>query len=475
MDTTTRLSAELYGQKLKIPDILAKSLSYLLNIFQKIINFNVCPVIISIITLIIFSSCSMENVETGSSETGSLQLEITESNNKTLNEEDEESTVSSYKIDLEGPEKEIINTDTDKEGSIGIDNLNPGFWFVNIKAMNRRYVKIGSKRENVRIFKHKKVTHEVNITIGEPDPTPDPEPDPDPDPNPQPDPDPNPQPEPQIGLKGWELNETNTGLGGNYNSLTAINPSSVGRLSDGVLYVTISNVTIEDKLISNQINVESASNVNFVRCLIKPNGVGSGMPAISDPNGALTLIDCEIDGSNISNSQITYCIGYSGFGSIIRCNIHHVASGMKIGNKNSVQSIAEQNYIHDLRWISPAHMDGITIRQSSGSGGCLIKNNRAITGSAAGSTGACFIQAQSSINNVTVIGNLLEGYGTNLALEANSGGYGNNMIARNNRFNAYTSNGEAYVSGGGGWSEWAENYKNDPSAVDNKGAVVNIR
>ncbi|MBN2403127.1 MAG: hypothetical protein JXN64_12095 [Spirochaetes bacterium] len=468
MDTTTRLSTELYGLKLKIPDILTKSLSYLLNIFKKIINFNVCAVLISIllcITLIIFSGCSMENVETYSSETGSLQLEITESKNNNLNEEDEESTVSSYKIDLEGPEKEIINTDTDKEGRIGIDNLNPGFWFVNINAMNRRRVTIGSKRVNVRIIKYKKVIHEVNITIGEPDPTPDPDPDPDPDP----------QPDPQTGIKGWELNLTNTGLGGNYNNLTAINPSSVGRLSDGVLYVTISNVTIEDKLISNQINVESASNVNFFRCLIKPCGVGSGMPAISDPNGALTLIDCEIDGSDISNSQVTYCIGYSGFGSIIRCNIHHVASGLKIGNKNSVQSVAEQNYIHDLRWISPAHMDGITIRQSNGSGGCLIKNNRAITGSAAGSTGACFIQAQTYVNNVIVEGNLWEGYGTNLALEANSGGYGNNMIARNNRFNAYTSNGEVYVSGGGGWSEWTENYINDPSAVDNKGAVVNIR
>lgn len=274
-------------------------------------------------------------------------------------------------------------------------------------------------------------------------------------------------------LYGWLLTTNNIGLKGDYSALTELtNYTGIGYESDGVLYVTQSGITITNKLIPYQCNIESASNVVFDKCLIKPGGVGPGMPAISDPNGALTLQDCEIDGTDISDARIVYCIGYSGFGSVIRTNIHHVATGIKGGNKNSKQSVYENVYVHDLRWISPAHMDGITIRQSNGSGGCLIKNGRYIVASSEGVTGACFLQGQNAINNITVEGNMLEGYGYCLALEANTGGY-SNVVASNNRMTPYSAGQYAYVTGGSGWDTWSENYAyNGSNPPDYKGTSI---
>jgi hypothetical protein len=52
--------------------------------------------------------------------------------------------------------------------------------------------------------------------------------------------------------------------------------------------------------------------------------------------------------------------------------------------------------------------------------------------------------------------------------------YGTAMRAINNRFSG-TGYGPAYVTRNGlnyGWGEWRENYRNNTSAADNKGAVV---
>ena len=75
------------------------------------------------------------------------------------------------------------------------------------------------------------------------------------------------------------------------------------------------------------------------------------------------------------------------------------------------------------------------------------------------------------LDNIHIEGNLLAGYGYNLIIERNNGGYGINIRAINNRFDPY--NGWlAYVEHGPGWAQWQENYMNDPVQPDHKGAFA---
>ncbi len=274
-------------------------------------------------------------------------------------------------------------------------------------------------------------------------------------------------------LKGWELNETNTGLKGDYSKLTEFN-ASLGKLasSGGPLYLP-AGIKISDKILRYQLFLD-AGGIIIERCLIRPVGVGKGMPLITAGNAIIR--DSEIDGSLIPDERIVYSIAYSGHGNIERCNIHHAATGIFINNKGSKISVAQGNYIHNLRWVSPAHMDGITVRRSDGKG-LIIRNNRSICDSVKGSTGALFIQPyQGFIDNVVIEGNLLEGYGYNLYLEYRGHRYGSNIRVINNRFNAYPrSAGPVAIDGGPGWQEWSENYFYNKDAEDGKGNSISHR
>ncbi|MBN2403120.1 MAG: hypothetical protein JXN64_12060 [Spirochaetes bacterium] len=274
-------------------------------------------------------------------------------------------------------------------------------------------------------------------------------------------------------LKGWELNETNTGLKGDYSKLTEFNVS-LGKLasSGGPLYLP-AGIKISDKILRYQLFLD-AGGITIERCLIRPVGVGKGMPLVTAGNAIIR--DSEIDGSLIPDERIVYSIAYSGHGIIERCNIHHAATGIFINNTGSKISVAQGNFIHNLRWISPAHMDGITVRRSDGKG-LIIRNNRSICDSVRGSTGALFIQPyQGFIDNVLIEGNLLEGYGYNLYLEYRGHRYGSNIRVINNRFNAYSGSARTVgVDGGPGWHEWSENYIYKKDASDGRGKAVTLK
>ena len=110
-------------------------------------------------------------------------------------------------------------------------------------------------------------------------------------------------------------------------------------------------------------------------------------------------------------------------------------------------------------------MIGITAARWSGPGG------RVVATALRRARRATFVQAYAGrIDNLTVEGNLLEGNGYQLGLEASRYGYGT-VTAVNNRFSG-TGFGPRYVSGGVGWATWADNYLYAPGAIDARGTVV---
>ncbi len=279
--------------------------------------------------------------------------------------------------------------------------------------------------------------------------------------------------------KGWEIdiNGNNTGLKGDHSNLTALTPTSVGYLNAGVLYVTASNITISNKQIQYPVIMQNNSTgVIFDKCLVQPTSCGLGSPIVQAVNTNTTFRDCEFDFDGIPIEQVNLSIGIVVVNGIIeRCNVYGSSTGISIHNtSNTMVSIAEGNFVHDLRYYEPpAHIDGITIRKSWGMG-TIIRNNRIITDSPDGTTGACFLKPlEGFINNVLIQGNLFEGYGTNLWLENSNSHYGSNMVAIDNRFNAYQGQGwYTFVDGGPGWYQWSENYIDDPVDDDHKGAVI---
>jgi hypothetical protein len=279
---------------------------------------------------------------------------------------------------------------------------------------------------------------------------------------------------PETDLKGWELDESNTGLRGDYSALTDLTDvGAIGYLGgpDGPFYVTMP-VVLANKTIPYEMVIE-ARGVMINGCLIRPEYVGMGMPLVSA--GSAEIRDSEIDGGLIPDENIVYSIACSGTGIIERCNIHHAASGISINNTTSRVSVAQGNYIHDLRWISPAHMDGITTRGSDGAG-VIIRNNRSICGSASGSTGALFTQPYNGfIDRVCIKGNLLEGYGYNLYIDNHGAGYGSALFIVNNRMNP--SGWGAFAldpAGSVRIAEFRENYIYDAGAEDGKGALISF-
>jgi hypothetical protein len=275
-------------------------------------------------------------------------------------------------------------------------------------------------------------------------------------------------------LMGWELDETNTGLGGDYFGLTDFDvdgaDAALGTLPEWGTLTINAGITIEDRIIRNELDL-TAGGITLRRCLIQPTAVGQGMPLVSA--GDAVLEDCEIDGSLIADADIVYNIAYSGTGSIRRCDIHDAASGIYLNNDGAARSVAENNYVHDLRWVSPAHMDGITVRGSTGAGVSIL-NNRSECGSQDGCTGAFFSQPyNAAIDHMTIEGNLFEGYGYTLYVDNHGNGYGSDLRVVNNRMDPYDGAwGPFAMDDGVALAEFSENYLYDPAAEDAKGAPV---
>ncbi len=293
-------------------------------------------------------------------------------------------------------------------------------------------------------------------------------------------------PPPATHLKGWQLNGSNTGLAGasiDRNLLLLYDPPA-DQVQYGTWYVPAGTVMTNRRIEIGGIDI-SAGGITLERCYFRPASIGRGMPLIRGTGATQNIIrNCDIDGSAIPlnpdgtnpacGSMAISCANIQ----VLLCNISGLASGVAFYGQHPVTM--EGTYIHDLvqgEWFlgsGQSHQDGFTMRDYTGSL-ALVRNNYILTNPVSHmATGPLFLQATWTtcfLDNIYIEGNLLAGYGYNLVVERDNGGYGRHLWAVNNRFDPY-SGWLAYVEHGPGWALWQENYLNDPGQADNRGTAV---
>lgn len=294
---------------------------------------------------------------------------------------------------------------------------------------------------------------------------------------------------PPATLMGWHLSSTNTGLTPHGLSCGSL-PSYTGGSKPAA------GTLISGKRVNTTLDL-SNGNITIEKSCIRPTSVGQGLSVMTTTNlnncndngcpvtpSTVTIRDSEIDGSLAQTSDIANGCALVGIATMQRNYIHHTGSGICMYNTgNTLSATIEQNYVHQLRAYgsggSGSHNEAFTVRDfptnSNPSRRMNVYNNR-FDASSGNDTGAAFIQTYGdNINEVRFEGNLFEGQGYQLGMEASHGNiYGTAMRAINNRFSG-TGYGPAYVTRNGlsyGWGEWRENYRNNPAAADNKGTVV---
>ncbi len=281
------------------------------------------------------------------------------------------------------------------------------------------------------------------------------------------------------GLRGWQVNATNTGLAGagvDKNTLplyTGANPVPAG-----------STITLQ-KLVDCDLR---NGNISIDRCWIVLNtnpSYSTGSPA-----GINTVKDSDIEathfyGSPVSNSDMNKEI------IVLRCNIK---GGQGLAYMNGPGTI-QQCYLHDMiSYSDPGagisnHCDGFTRRGGVGQVN-FIDNFLDSYTNPNHTSGTVFLQDNNYFDNILFQGNFFkngEGNGSAILEKKDAGlGWGFNLIMNNNRF--YPANGiqpaTDPVSGYGytcdytgkgidiGWGQWTDNYVYNPDAVDAKGALI---
>ena len=294
-------------------------------------------------------------------------------------------------------------------------------------------------------------------------------------------------------LKGWELNENNTGLAGvgiDKNTLPDCNiPDKPAAGS------TFSNCKIKKWVdLSN-------GNITIERCFIQPSMDNYTIPGSSYTNHGVAILhmdldspnpviirDCDIDGSLIpveagNNSIIAG-------GTIVRNHIYNTMNCISLVVKTPFNTLVENNYTHNQRaYGDPAtgsHNAAFQIRVFGGAQ-AIIRNNRfetVIPGYSANVSSALAMQPSSGvIDNVLITGNLLVANGGYLLfLQDYTNIYGTNIRAINNRFTVdkgcYGSNVVILCHDSScltyNWAEWRDNYMDDPTQPDHKGAEVKV-
>lgn len=279
-------------------------------------------------------------------------------------------------------------------------------------------------------------------------------------------------------LYGWQLNKYNTGL------------NKFGINGDRLPLYTgppkpLAGAIIRDKKITSGLDLSNGG-ITIERCFVQPASFGGAF--VLDPldgNGNLaptanTIRDCTVDGSLLSQFNAAMCCGIRVVGTVSGNFVKGFGSGIAfLAAGDTVDGLVENNYVTGLiAWGDPAtdgnHSDGFTIRDFTAAvrpaRQALIQNNRIDTHSG-NDTGSCFLQTYAGrIDNVTIQGNLFEGGGYNMGLNQLNAPY-SNIKSINNRFTPL-GYGASYVQGGGGYTQWTENYINAPGQPNNAGAVV---
>lgn len=282
-------------------------------------------------------------------------------------------------------------------------------------------------------------------------------------------------------VQGWTLTAETVGL------------APLGLSCDSLPVYTgpakpLAGTTISGQLITNGLDL-SAGGIMIERSCIQPTSIGRGLPVLTTTDNNVTFLpgpepvtirDSEIDGSRLGTEMGALSTGFIGIATVQRNYVHHLGSGIALFHSGaSLDALIENNYVTDLLgWGDAAttgnHSDAFTIRDFSNverpDRKAVIRNNRFDCDSP-NPTGAFFIQAYAGrIDNVTIEGNLLEGSGYQLALEAKDSGY-SNITATDNRFSG-TGFGAVYVTGGPGFASWQDNYVYAAAAPGARGTAV---
>jgi hypothetical protein len=273
-----------------------------------------------------------------------------------------------------------------------------------------------------------------------------------------------------VQLWGWQLNETNTGLAG-----VGVDKNSLPLYTGPIPFPAGTTISMQKVVVPDGNIAYEAGNITFDRCWIVGTGY-VGLNGSSAGNGPVTAQDCDIETENFMG--YTVVTGNSGQLTVLRCNITGGQAGVSLRGNDTIR----QSYVHGLisgffSDGSPNHIDGF--RRDSGIGqvnviDCYID----ATSDPDHTSATVFLPATDYFDNLLFQGNLFQndhGYNDNCALENKGGGYGEHLYMDNNRFAPifggyvwdYTTN-----SHGLGWGRWTDNYVNDPSQPDNKGAVV---
>jgi hypothetical protein len=283
-----------------------------------------------------------------------------------------------------------------------------------------------------------------------------------------------------VRLKGWQLDETNTGLTGagiDKNTL----PVYDGPLVGGLWHEPPAGTVISLKRIDHPLSLIKG-NITIDRCWIKPTALlpasfvytfdfNNGNPA---PDTS-TVVDSDIDGTLLTDQQAAGQCAVDGLATVRRSNVFGMGTGIAVFAYGLNKNIdIEQNYVHDLRkygdTATGSHNESFTIRGFVGAS-LNVLDNRFISRTG-NDSGAIFIQPYAdSIDNTLIDGNLLETYGWCIPLMTQNHDYGTNMRATNNRF-VDLGYGPGYVQGGPGWAQWQDNYYDDPSSPGHKGRVA---
>lgn len=290
--------------------------------------------------------------------------------------------------------------------------------------------------------------------------------------------------------RGWQLTTANTGL-----ARLGINGSQLPLYTGpGVIPAgsRISNVRF-----AGPINL-NLGDIIIERCLIQPLGAGAGLPLVTTtdfnnfipPAAPVIIRDCEIDATLLTSNRPDFddirfrasVTAFEGIATLERNYVHGMGSGLVIRRTedNTFDFRIEHNYVRDMiPWGNAAadgsHNNCISIRDFDNrvkpDRVGIIRDNRLELYTPSNASSVIQIAAERApINNVTVQGNWIDGYGYTLWLSNSNWGFGTNMQCRNNRFTPlqyYPSYAE-----GPGWNPWEDNFIYDAQAPDARGAVV---
>lgn len=276
---------------------------------------------------------------------------------------------------------------------------------------------------------------------------------------------------------GWQLNASNVGLA-QFGLTCDQLPVYTGSLRPAA------GARISGVRIIGNLDLRNGDIVVERSCIRPGSGTGSlvtnyvcgadDCPVISEKS--IVIRDSEFDASTVPASQIAGSCAFRGTGTLQRNYMHGMGSGICFyGTGMKHEAIAEQNYVTDMRSYGGSHNEAATIRdfmldQNPNRIARFTQNRFDI---ASGNvTAGLFIQPTwDDIDTLVVEGNLIEGGGYNLFLNASHGSY-QNVRAINNRFRS-TGWGPSTVMGGPGWAQWSNNYMYDATKADARGALVN--